>query len=570
MPEEILAQAEPRLRPAVAPANSEGSSVMKDGRFVDGAPLLVACARDMAFGVEGVSVGSPAASRASTATATSSPSWTACISILTIDIEEGRYYDWFRCRTARKIPGMFISASFWNAVVFQACLSEPAVLHAALTLSCVHKSAIGCIDEHPESTCFTGEVPEYPNDNLDDQETFLLQQYLKAIGHLSPLLSKRDRSSVRTALIACVLFVCLEFLRGHFQTAQAHLQNGLKVLAERPAGDLTGANSSNLSLQASRESIDDHIVEALYRLHVQVELFNSTYQHPCLVLQEPCPASFLSRFDTVRDASKAMDGLMNRVVCLSQQAFQQETSQEPPSQHPFALSNCQRRINAELRRWLDVFEASANVLRKEADVKPFVCELLRGYHTMAIIMAGTCLRGHDETIFDSYTERFAAIVDEFSSHRDMRPAMVTSQPAGRRLNMTRSVIDIGWIPPLYYTALKCRVHKVRLQAVRLLESTSHREGIWDSRIVACVCRKVMELEGATCHDTADTRDKFERCGSLNRQDTLMSTVPQSCRINEVKVVLPNGPTDSLLLMCRQRLDTGVWKEWTEEDDSSWD
>ncbi|KAI1611280.1 hypothetical protein EDD37DRAFT_442319 [Exophiala viscosa] len=511
-------------------------------------------------------------SATSSASASVSPSPPACISILAIGLEEGHHYDWFRCRTATKIPGMFVSASFWNTVVFQACLSEPAVLHAALTLSCVHKSAICCTDDNPEST----------TDNLDNQETFLLQQYLKAIRHLRPLLSKRDRNSVRIALVACVLFVCLEFLRGYFQTAQAHLQNGLKVLAETRAGGSTCGNSSVLPLQARGEVVDEHIVEALYRLHVQVELFNSTYQEPCLVLQQPRLVSSPIRFDTVTEASKGMDGLLNRILCLSQQASQPKSSQTASSQYPSTLSSCQQRINADLRHWLDAFEASAEALRKEAQLKPFICELLRGYHTMATIMADACLHGYDEAIFDSYTEQFVAIVAVFSNHRgtrpscddssnpqETRPATVTSQASCQGLNMARSVIDIGWIPPLYYTALKCRVPRVRLQAIQLLESTSHREGIWDSRIAARVCRKVMELEEGTCHDAVYTQNELQVCSSLSQQDPLMSTVPRSCRVNEVKVVLPNSPTDSLFLVCRRRLDTGAWKEWTEECNSPW-
>jgi hypothetical protein len=62
------------------------------------------------------------------------------------------------------------------------------------------------------------------------------------------------------------------------------------------------------------------------------------------------------------------------------------------------------------------------------------------------------------------------------------------------LNMSRCIVDIGWIPPLYYTAIRCRIHRVRLHAIRLLESTSHREGICDARISAAVARTVMQLE----------------------------------------------------------------------------
>jgi hypothetical protein len=66
----------------------------------------------------------------------------ACLSILAVGTEEEKqYYEWFKCRTAKKIPGLFVS-TFWDTLIFQASLSEPAVLHAVLTLSSLHRKEI--------------------------------------------------------------------------------------------------------------------------------------------------------------------------------------------------------------------------------------------------------------------------------------------------------------------------------------------------------------------------------------------------------------------------------------------
>jgi hypothetical protein len=70
-------------------------------------------------------------------------------------------------------------------------------------------------------------------------------------------------SSVRVALITCVIFVSLEFLRRHFKTAQTHLQNWLKVIGElqTPAG--VNDNGACL-LEPSRDSIDAWIFEVFF------------------------------------------------------------------------------------------------------------------------------------------------------------------------------------------------------------------------------------------------------------------------------------------------------------------
>jgi hypothetical protein len=50
------------------------------------------------------------------------------------------------------------------------------------------------------------------------------------------------------------------------------------------------------------------------------------------------------------------------------------------------------------------------------------------------------------------------------------------------------------IPPLYYTALKCRDPSVRREALSLLSSSSPREGLWDSRIAVKVAERAIQIE----------------------------------------------------------------------------
>jgi len=59
------------------------------------------------------------------------PWHTAPVSILAASTEEKGYFEWYRCRTATKLPGIFVS-SFWDTLVFQASSNEPEVLHAVL------------------------------------------------------------------------------------------------------------------------------------------------------------------------------------------------------------------------------------------------------------------------------------------------------------------------------------------------------------------------------------------------------------------------------------------------------
>jgi hypothetical protein len=142
----------------------------------------------------------------------------ASVSVLSGSQVEKLYLEWFNCRTVKKIPGPF-AVTFWDRLLLQASMTEPAVLHAVLTLSSIHKD-----QGNWDVSLNRG------NRSVDDPEQFMHQHYIEAIRKLQPHFLHKDRASIRVALITCVVFVCLEFLRGHFQTAPIHLESGLKVL----------------------------------------------------------------------------------------------------------------------------------------------------------------------------------------------------------------------------------------------------------------------------------------------------------------------------------------------------
>ncbi|KEF58214.1 uncharacterized protein A1O9_06140 [Exophiala aquamarina CBS 119918] len=171
---------------------------------------------------------------------------------------------------------------------------------------------------------------------------------------------------------------------------------------------------------------------------------------------------------------------------------------------------------------------------------------------MAAIMADTCLRLDDESVFDSHTQGFISILSKaivmWKAGRSEHPAGPLPWP---RIYMSRSIVDIGWIAPLYYTALKCRVHRIRLQAIRLIETTSYREGMWDSKIASCVARRVMEIEEGGFYNDLGPGDDFSLSSSPEIDDLSLPTSPQLDRICEVRIALSDGPTDPILIHYRQ-------------------
>ncbi|KAJ9295331.1 hypothetical protein DTO271G3_6154 [Paecilomyces variotii] len=371
---------------------------------------------------------------------------------------------------------------------------------------------------------------ECAGDAIDDQEQFMLRHYTKAIGHLrSHTPDKSNRSSVRIALIACVVFVCLEYLRGRFRTAETHLQSGLKVLSELRNPSSTH-DKGIIRLQQSQGDIDDWIVEAFSKLYLQVVLLRQRHQDPCIILQDSITMTQIPRFRSFDEAWEPMERLLSQVLYLTEQfRHAQDPAASLSHEHPSTLGNCQQLLQTELAQWFAAYEASRQELcRKDDEDEGIAYQMLGAYHAMITIMAQACRWPDDESLFDLYTDQFIAIIDRLiviSKIRATRSQPQALPGQGHCPPMSRSAIHIGWTPPLYYTALKCRVHRIRLQAVRLLESSSRREGIWDGSITACVARRVIRIEERDFYRDLDTAVDFD----LNSSDPMGSIASHDSR-----------------------------------------
>ncbi|KAI4154677.1 MAG: hypothetical protein LQ340_001521 [Diploschistes diacapsis] len=472
------------------------------------------------------------------------------LSTVVVSAKEKSYLEWFKCRTAVKLPGIFVS-TFWDTLVFQATVDEPAVLHAVLALSAVHKNEI-----------LHGNRVRGQESLLDAQEKFMLYHYSKAINCLQPHFSAKNSASVRVALVTCVVFVCLELLRGHYQTAQAHLRNGVEILREIRACPNSGDNQL-LALQFSHAPVDDWIADALSSLFTGVALFNPADQNTYLCLHAVEPELLGTKFESINQAKQHLDHLLNEGFVLSNQYRKQGNMQSSSN-----LMSRQRHIRAKLSSWLLVHNASKASLLAQLPVQMgFAHQLLRNYHTMASIMVDTSPTPTCEARFDPHAEDFVSIIDRsIGLWKIIYNSKVTQTIYGHPPEEANGIIEMGWIPPLYYVALKCRVHRVRLHAIRLLEASPHREGIWVATIVAAVARKVMQMEEGHFYEGLSLEDDFPICSSPKESHLLLPALPEQRRIQEVQLVLPDDPVGKVLLRYRQRNEAGLWEVYEREYD----
>jgi hypothetical protein len=68
--------------------------------------------------------------------------------------------------------------------------------------------------------------------------------------------------------------------------------------------------------------------------------------------------------------------------------------------------------------------------------------------------------------------------------------------------------EMGVIPPLYFTAIKCRDPVVRREAIRLLGlARPRKEGLWDARNLASIAERVVEIEEEGLEDGEPVEEK---------------------------------------------------------------
>jgi len=472
-----------------------------------------------------------------------------------LGVEELRYLQLYRIRIVHTTSGWFAS-KFWNSIVLPAASSEPAVLHAAVALSAAHRCSFD-----------SAQAP-------DERERFMLQQYGKAIQSLQPLLRRGDKASVTVILVTCQLFTLLEYLRGQYQLAESHLRNGLKVLMNMTTKKDRSHDGVLVIKPASYEkSIDQGIVRSFATLHMQNNLFGSGLEDLDIFLQPIENTMPYPTFTTIEEAKDALDVLLHGIVLIAQQYRKMGPGTEDEIA---AVTAGQEEITTSLAMWYDTYLSTLHSVdrlalaagRKPDELwafggktppaklptgrEPSVLKLLLMYHAMAGIMCG-CLQVQSEQHYEACTQTFLTILVH-AIHIFEEYTLAKSIPDN--VNLHDSIGEYGFIAPLYHTAIKCRYHRIRLHAIRLLRVIPLKEGTWDSFTAANIAETVMELEEQNNHFGDNAGDRFSLSEIPNLEDSYSwSLMPEHNMFHDVEATTRGDLTNEVVVTCKRwRLD----------------
>jgi hypothetical protein len=406
----------------------------------------------------------------------------------------------FFCHHAAHRLSSFTDPSFWHIVVGQLG-SEPSIRRSI--------SAVSQIYERAER----GDPPEMLAD--DPNILFTYNVAVNSVQNLKPGTSL----STHLALISCVLFLCLEYLRGNIKGSLNHARSGLRLIEDLRAAKYTGQQHTflrseifneleltfcRLSLQSAlfgKFSIENvHSPEETYRSASKIlEPVDGAEDHPSVAkVEEVSDATIAAEpipFASVDKAKLELFLFLHDAHALGVKSFESKyqrlaITMERREEHRAILDRF-KMWSASFRRFLMLNQHS---LSPEDSVAAKVLEV---YSNSSFVWVASSLEPY-ECAYDQYQEQFQTIVD--LCEEVVAAYFVGEDPHSKKIHLSH----LSVIPPLHLTAWKCRHLPTRNKALRILGSRHWREGMFDSHRSARCFEKVAEVEEAAI----ETKDQM--------------------------------------------------------------
>jgi hypothetical protein len=312
--------------------------------------------------------------------------------------------------------------------------------------------------------------PMAPPDQAKDAHVYALQHYNTALKLLTT--PSKVQTPPEILLTCCVLFAAFETFQNHASVTTMHVYSGLRILREHFS---TPENHRSTFIS---DPIRDILVPIFQRLGIDACAFSDDLPlQQCWFTDDCCIEKDLrvpSFFFNLYEAYECMDGLLKCIF---------RATREPTIAKRAAL----KKLKDVMPEYLKSLDMSMKLLPQNKDAKfEHGLRSLRVHHRVATIMMHTFIQS-DEMIFDEYKHDFEYIVSQCTKLLDVntRDGAMSRQLFG---------LHLGYIPPLFFAATRCRNPSLRRQAIKVLHDSTRRERVWDSCAAARVAERVMTIE----------------------------------------------------------------------------
>ncbi|KAK0823464.1 hypothetical protein LTR73_008462 [Friedmanniomyces endolithicus] len=408
-----------------------------------------------------------------------------CLEVVRGTSDELRALEFFHARTAPNLSSYF-DAGFWTRLVFQVAHVEPAIMQAMVTVGYLNQRRDTGTKPRPmlqsvivddDGGILSAPLKSFRQyEATDHNDTFAMYHYGKAISLLAHRLEDPD-APTEVALLACILFVCIEFLRGDVEPAFTHFKSGMSIAL----ASLSAPASPKAVLTTAR--IKEGMLPFFHRLELLAMLFGqeATYEYP-ITINEAVPASFA----TIREARDSIVHLMNIGLRFIRRMKKRRYARFVLPDDLAYQAGISRRID-DWKSALDALILTDNISHRDLDA----AKVLRIHQLILTIWLGTCCEIGD-CASDAYMPEFDAAVSLGEAIQyNAAGGTASEQPDAYRPTF---LFDMEVVSPLYFVGIKCRHPLIRRRAVALLRQTMRREGLWDSYMAAAIAERIAVLE----------------------------------------------------------------------------
>jgi hypothetical protein len=349
----------------------------------------------------------------------------------------------------------------------------------------------------------------------------------------------------------------MEFLRGHYKTANVHFKNGLKLLGELEKETCPKSQDMIVS-KPFNHFVDSCIVETFIKLQSQAISFGQAPTDLYPVWQIDSEFS-TAKFGSVSEARGSLNHILDEIFYLTEQHSRQNHCKDGIISPE--LFKRQQQIRTALSSWFKNYDTLQITHPSQVFTRDgFLHIVLKFLYTMADIMIDTCLWSTSQLIYDSHLPDFVSIINQsIGIWKIIMTTHVSRVSPGLRTDISDATADVGWVTPLYFTALKCRNHRVRAQAIRLLRSVPHKEGMWDATMAASIAILVMEIEEKDFCKGIEVDEGFSTGDMLQEEGLSLPALPEANRFHEVEVALPDNEEEKVIVTSKRKLKNGEWE-----------
>ncbi|KAK5021430.1 hypothetical protein LTS07_011040 [Exophiala sideris] len=362
----------------------------------------------------------------------------------------------FWVEQAAPIFSCYFGHTFWTQLLPKIGFVQPAVKHLLIATSNVVEYA--ALDGVP----------------LDHNAAYQ-SHYTKAIQ------ATCSSPQVENVLMACLLFACCEFMKGSAAGGLHHIRSGINIIEEWYSSlsnpEVAVSQTARLIVPAVAPIFMSYLDKSPTYGMGDVTVKKSTR----IAIIAPNPElPHIAPFPHILGAHHALDGTAHHIARL----MDWRRAEHTPSP--------QQKIQHLLDTWrmnFDQYVQSLTPAKKERYA--VAVPLLHVYHTMFSIMFRAS-SSKSEAIYDQFLKEFMCIVCTYTDFAvlwtgNFPPKFSSGDPGSLDYHM-------GLIPPLFFTATKCRHPATRMAALNQLGSLRVEENNWTSCTAYMIARKIIQIE----------------------------------------------------------------------------